>query len=219
MNKFTVELTSEQIATLRAILSGIAIDSYEKLPELKESSICIMNSLLNAKRCEKVETTKEECYFPKFNISKKDTLKPYVPDKFFDTFNLYAEDTNDTFFIEDEENLRFICGKQGQIGIESWNYYDEDKKPDTVIFINNSDARALLDIINKTTLDFNYNRCEYLKVKEEINDKYEFRLTNNVHGAVATLCKMTKTGNADVIKFYNERQIILFYEFLKYHVG
>lgn len=219
MNKFTVELTSEQIATLSAILSGIAIDSYEKLPALKESSICIMNSLLKAKRCEKVETTKEECYFPKFNISKKDTLKPYVPDKFFDTFNLYAEDTNDTFFIEDEENLRFIYGKQGQIGIESWNYYDEGKKPDTVIFINNSDARALLDIINKTTLDFNYNRCKYLEVKKEINDKYEFKLTNNVHGAVATLCKKTKTGNADVIKFYNERQIILFYEFLKYHIG
>ena len=219
MNKFTVELTSEQIATLSAILSGIAIDSYEKLPALKESSICIMNSLLRAKRCEKAETIKEECYFPKFNISKKDTPKPYVPDKFFDTFNLYAEDTNDTFFIEDKENLRFICGKQGQIGIESWNYYDEGKKPDTVIFINNSDARVLLDIINKTTLDFNYNRYKPLKVTEEINDKYEFRLTNDVHGTIAILCKKTKTGNADVIKFYNERQAILFYEFLKYHVG
>lgn len=219
MNKFTVELTSEQIATLSAILSGIAIDSYEKLPALKESSICIMNSLLRAKRCEKVEAITEECYFPKFNISKKDTLKPYVPDKFFDTFNLYAEDTNDTFFIEDEENLRFIYGKQGQVGIESWNYYDEGKKPDTVIFINNSDARVLLDIINKTTLDFNYNRYKSLNVAEEINDKYEFRLTNDVHGTTAILCKKTKTGNTDVIKFYNERQVILFYEFLKYHVG
>ena len=88
-----------------------------------------------------------------------------------------------------------------------------------MIFINNSDARVLLDIINKTTLDFNYNRYKPLKVTEEINDKYEFRLTNDVNGTIAILCKKTKTGNTDVIKFYNERQAILFYEFLKYHVG
>lgn len=220
MNKFTIELTSSQIVSLSAILTSTVIGNYDKLPLLKTDAAAISSSLGKAVLIEEcANDTENNNNAIKEMIENRDIKKSYIPDEFYDTYNVYAEDKNDTFLIEEDENLRFIFGKQGQIGIEYWDYYDDGKKPDIIIFIKNSDAEDLLNALDEIIEDLDSPKKKPRKnIIRNINDKYQLVIAFNGYNIVMNLYKRKDENDFDTIHFHNYKQIKLFNEFLKYHL-
>lgn len=151
MNSLFVKLTKEQIITLNTMLVCVAIDDYSaiKTEAFKRKAVDISTQLLRAQATinEPVQQEQEECdeeYLEDEQSSKYD----FLPDQFFDTYNSVVEQENSGAKINrDNEGLRFLKGKAGQIGVQYWDNYIELSRCDASFFINNKDANNIYDVL------------------------------------------------------------------------
>lgn len=246
MKKILFEMTPEQYLSLTNILTSISIGYYDELPSNKNKVIEILDSIKAPKVMDtgKAVLNEGKEIFPEILLGQ--TISGYdkddeissiekwfnepvsyndlLPDEWFDTYNVSCENNPTLDLISDDENLRFIFGKQGQVGIEYWSRYDEDESPEAVIFIKNSDASEMLEYLDHIIEPITNNRVYSRGISKEIccdsDSKYSIKVLNLDNEISAYLTK-NKPGKylSEVIKFHNSKQIILFYEFLKHHLG
>lgn len=213
MDKFIIEITSDQLVALNAICTSIVVNNYDKLPSLKNEAKEIAKLSMDAtiSKNQKKELTKR-------NIEIVEETKISIPTEFFDTFNFYSE--NDELpLINNKENLRFIYGKQGQIGIEYWEDYKEGNKPDEVMFIKNSDAIKINTELKRIISALNSNKS-LMSMSQEMADKYQFNISYKRTGEVDfSLYKKKDYGCMDEVAFANKDQLRVFCNFLEYHLN
>lgn len=222
MKKIILEIEPEQLTALTGILVSASMGYYESLPQFKNEAGRILDCLKQGKIVDR-----EEAIFSE-DIDSQDKEEfveeiqvdtSYLPKEWFDTYNVQFENNSELDLVTDEENLRFIFGKQGQIGIQYWHVYEETSDPDTVIFIKNSDAIRILQRLGDRTNDFNLlPERGSIDLIEKIDDKYEIAIRKRGSSCITRLFKKKEDGSNDYVKFYNEKQLRIFYEFLKYHL-
>ena len=166
---------------------------------------------LNAKPIS-AETSKEK------HELKRDEKPYFEPREFSEVFDLSDQIDNEAL-IEETENLRFIYGRQGQVGIEYWDNYDEGRKADSVIFINNSDARKLLEFLDCTINHPDFGTPKMPGIKYNLLDKYEIVIFNNSGDIFARLYKTKNQTDVTCVDFSNHMQIGLFHQFLTFHLN
>lgn len=225
MKKIQLELTPEQYLSLTNILTSISIGHYDELPNVRNKVIEILKDI-SPKITEQEKVVID-------NISnepiprtikkarrKKEEKKEIniLPNEWFDTYNVRIENNFELDLISNSENLRFIYGKQGQIGIEYWEHFgrDEDK---VTMFIKNSDAEELLYLIRNIMLTSDSLTDKYIDIEETFSEKYELKITKIDGNTTATICKDKGNNCIDIVKFHNEKQLILFYQFMEHHLG
>ena len=87
------------------------------------------------------------------------------------------------------------------INIAWKNCWDCSVLQKVVIFIKNSDAREIFNVLDKINNDCAFNDNEVVRISEIISEKYELRVFNTVF-SYATLCKDSQT-----VRFHNSKQI------------
>ena len=225
MKKIQLEITPEQYLSLTNILTSISIGHYDELPNARNKVIEILQDIspkiIEQEKVSINNIPNEPVPRTTKKIRRKKEEKKEInilPDEWFDTYNVRIENNLELDLISNSENLRFIYGKQGQIGIEYWEHFgkDEDK---IVMFIKNSDAEELLYLMKNIMLSSGLLTDTYINVEETFSDKYELKITKINGNTTATICKDKGNDCIDVVKFHNEKQLILFYQFMEHHLG
>ena len=219
MKKIVLTITPGQLLAISSIMMSVSMDYYDDLPTLKEQAKDILNCLNEGKIIDDSDI-KSEPVENVDNIKSSseiiDNLKMVLPEQWFDTYNVRVENNPKLDLVSDNENLRFIFGKQGQVGIEYWSDYDD--KSDTVMFIKNSDIRDIYEELGRVINEYIETKGKHSITKVKIADKYELRILKKRDDISAVLHKDKDDDSTDMVRFHNSKQLILFYEFLTYHL-
>lgn len=148
---------------------------------------------------------------------------------FYDTYNARVENSQE-FFL-DKENIRFIYGKNGQIGIQYWYIWDDSaiNNPESNIWINKPSSIVIADFIkkrgkgligaNKFTVSRSSDTRTCLTLRFYLDNKGNISVNKNIIIEIDTFTEMLTIRKDDQKISMNIKQADKLADFINFHNG